>query len=120
MATEAEIKALRRDTGTNETSLFTDDANEIFTEAAATYTAETPAYYAHARVLVLQGILASSAKLTTYRQNQSQENLSDVFKHVEKLLKHWQGEVVTAVNDAATGAARASKRLSRIREYPGS
>lgn len=122
MATQAEINRLRRDVGANEASLFDAEANDLFTEAAESYTAGTAAYYAHARVLAIQGLLASSAKLTTYRQNQSSENKSDVFTHLSKLLVYWKNETASAIA-SESGTARFGglrRRPSRIKEYPGS
>jgi hypothetical protein len=119
MATELEITRLRRDIGANEYSLGTNDANDLFTEAAESYTAGTAAYYAYVRIIAIRGIRASAAKMTTYSQNQSSENASDVFKHLGELLKDWQKELAGAENSGGRNTIRATKRMRRIREYPG-
>lgn len=122
MATETDYNRLRRDIGANETSLPDEDAEALFTEAGERYT-DTATAAAYTRVLALQGLLASSAKLATYKQNESQENLSDVFKHLKELLKVWEDKVSDAIESAAgsSGAARfggVRRKPARVREYP--
>lgn len=111
---------LRRDIGASEAALSDEDAADLIEEAGETY-ADAATAAAYARVLALQGILASSAKLTSYKQNESTENLSDIFKHVKELLSVWEDKVTEAIDSAGSGAARfGGIRLkpARIREYP--
>lgn len=120
MATSAADR-LRRDVGANSTALSDGDADDLFDEAGETYS-DTASAYAYARVLAIRGLLASSAKLTSYKQNESSESLSDVFKHLQELLKHWSGEVDEAIR-ANSGAARfgsVRRKPARVREYPES
>lgn len=123
MATAIERARLRRDIGADQSALPDSEADLIFVESAETYTTGSSAYYAYARVLALQGILASSAKMTTYRQNESQENASDVFKHLKDLLAIWERKTAQADTEddqaAGTSSIKASKRLSRVKQYPG-
>jgi hypothetical protein len=121
MATAAQRERLRRDTGSNSSALSDGDADDLYDEAGELYT-DDASIAAYARVLALQGILASSAKLTSYKQNESSESLSDVFKHLRELLSYWQGELDTAVR-GASGAARfgsVRRKPARVREYPES
>lgn len=101
MATTAEQR-LQRDVGATEASLSTADATALLEEAAETYTNATAAA-AYARVLAIQGILASSAKLTSYKQNNSSEQASDVFKNLSALLTLWEAKTEAALL-AAGGA----------------
>lgn len=123
MATELEINRLRRDVGASETTLPDEDAEALFVEAGERYTdAGTAASYT--RVLALQGILASAAKLTSYKANESSESLSDVFRHLTQLLSIWEAKVSDAITDAAgsSGAARFGglrRKPAKVREYPG-
>jgi len=120
VATEAEQARLRRDVGASEAALSDDDADDLFEEAGERYT-DTATIAAYTRVLAIQGVLASSAKLTTYRQNESTENLSDVFKHLKELLKVWEDKVDDAVAAAGSGAARfgsVRRKPVKVREYP--
>ncbi len=123
MASQSDYRRLRRDIAANETSLPDPDAEEIFIEAGEAYS-DAASITAYTRVLALRGLLADSAKLTTYQQNASMERLSDVFTHLEKLLGYWQGTLDGAVKAASsTGAARFGRpgRIpSRIKEYPSS
>lgn len=122
MATETERERLRADIGANITSLPDEDADDIFTEAGEVYT-DSGSISAYTRVLAIRRLLASSARLTDYTQNASQEKQSQVFDHLKQLLSFWQGELDTAVSaSSAVGAARfGGQRRSpkRIQEYPG-
>lgn len=107
--------------GAGSTSLSDAEAEAVFDEAAETYTV-TASAYAYARILAIRGMLASSAKFTSYKQNASSENASDVFKHLAELLKFWQGELNGAIRAAGNGAVRSGKtkwKPTRIKEYPG-
>jgi gas vesicle protein len=122
--TQTQIDRLRRDTGTDETSLPDEDIQDIFDEADEKYT-DTATAAAYTRVLTIQSLLASSARLATYRQNESSENLSDIFKHLKELLKVWEEKTDDAITAAAgsSGAARfgsVRRKPATIREYPGS
>ena len=123
MSTATEKSRLRRDTGSDDSSLEDEVIDAIFVEAAERY-ADTATATAYTRVLAIQGILASSAKLTSYKQNESSENLSDVFKHLKDLLAIWEAKVEDAIAAAASssGAARFGglrRKPAKVREYPG-
>lgn len=120
MATTA-AERLRRDLGASEAALSDEDAADLIEEAGERYT-DTATAYAYARVLGLQGLLSSSAKLTSYKANESSESLSDVFKHLKELLKVWEDKVDDAVAAAGSGAARfgsVRRKPAKVREYPG-
>jgi len=121
MATTAADR-LRRDLGASEAALSDEDAADLLEEAGEKYS-DTASAYAYARVLGLQGLLSSSAKLTSYKANESSESLSDVFKHLSELLKIWEGKTTDAVAAGGSGAARfgsVRRKPARIKEYPES
>jgi hypothetical protein len=121
MATAAERSRLRDDIGADSTTLSDAEADEIFIESGEVYT-DANSLIAYTRVIAIRRLLASSAKLVSYRQNETQESASDVFKHLKDLLKLWQDETIVAVNLAAGSVARFGKtkyQPTRIREYPG-
>lgn len=123
MATELEISRLRRDTGTDATSLPDEDAEDIFDEAGERYT-DAGTASAYARVLVIQSLLSGAAKMTSYRQNESEEKLGDVFKNLQALLKVWEAKTSDAITAAAgsSGAARFGglrRKPATVKEYPG-
>jgi hypothetical protein len=122
VASATDIARLRRDVGADENSLPDYDADDIFVEAAETYSNATAAA-AYARVLAIQGLLASSAKLTNYRQNNSSEDASDVFEHLSNLLKLWEQKTADAQKATGSGAMRfgaTGKKPTRVKEYPDS
>lgn len=91
MATAEQLRSrLRRDVGADSSSLSDSDADALIAEAEEAYGTGTDAAYAYARVLAIQGLLANSAKLASYRQNASSESLSDVYAHLEKQLALWE------------------------------
>lgn len=121
MATATERQRLRDDIGANSSALSDSDADEIFVEAGETYT-DTASATVYTRVIAIRRLLASASRLTSYKQNESSESLSDVFKHLQELLKHWSGEVDEAIR-ANSGAARfgsVRRKPVRVREYPES
>lgn len=121
MASEAQMLALRADTGTDETSLPDDEIDAIYTDSEGLYSATT-SIDAYTRVVVFRRLMAQAAPRTSYKQNQSQENLSDLFKHYQSMVKFWQDELATAEVDAeALGAVRISKMRrvpTRTKEWP--
>lgn len=121
MASEAQKAALRADTGTDDTSLSDDEIDTIYEGSEELYTAAT-SIDAYARVVVFRRLMAQAAPRTSYKQNQSQENLSDLFKHYQSMVAFWQDELATAeVGAAALGAVRMgrTKRVpSRPKEWP--
>lgn len=120
MATATERSRLRSDIGADVTSLPDVDADAIYTEAAESHS-DARVVHAEARVIAIRRLLASSARLTSYRQNNSTENLSDVFKHLQSLLGLWEGNRDRAVAEAGSGAARfggVRPRPAAVREYP--
>lgn len=122
MATATQRTRLRADIGATVTSLPDDDADDIFTEAGEEYT-DASSIKAYTRVLAIQRLFASAAKLADYTQNQSQEKQSQVFDHLKTLLAFWRGKLADATAAAsANGAARFAgmrRKPKRIKEYPG-
>lgn len=80
---------LRRDVGTNDTTLTDALAEEYFEESQEKYPSDTSKMIAYARVIALRGIRASAAMLGKYARNQSQEDLTKVFDNLGKLLEEW-------------------------------
>lgn len=122
MASESQRNRLRADLDANEASLPDAEIDDIFDEAGESYT-DAAAIKAETRVIAIRRLLASSAKLVSYRQNNSQESASDVFAHLKQLLSLWQDQLDDAVDKASTsGAARFAglrRKPKNIREYPG-
>lgn len=120
MATEAQRTRFWADTGTNENVFDPEEVDDIFVEAGEGYD-DTAALTAATRVIGIRRLLANAAKLTTYRANQSSENLSDVFEHLKELLGFWQDEVTTADGLSSGSKARFGglrRKPARIKEYP--
>jgi hypothetical protein len=109
MATATQRERLRLDIGATVSSLPDLEADAIYEEAGESYT-DTASLNIYARVIGLRRILASSAKLTSYAQNESRENLSDVFKHVKELLLMWE-ETLAVAEGGAEGAVRSGRQV---------
>lgn len=128
MATLLEQRRLRQDIGLaadDTTTLPEDEADAICVEAAESYT-DAASIKASTRIIAIQRLLASSAKMTSYTQNNSREDASDVFKHLKQLLDYWRGNLASAIADdelANRGSVarfgRTSRKPARIKEFPG-
>jgi hypothetical protein len=87
--------------GTDVTSLPTEDVLDFLAQAGEVY--EDPnTIDSYGRVLFFEGLFASAAKMATYKKNQTTENISDIFLHVETLLNYWMKKTATA-NELALG-----------------
>lgn len=123
MATQTERERLRQDIGlsaTDTTTMPDAEADAIYTEAGESHT-DGASLYAATRVIAIRRLLASSAKLTTYQQNNSMEKLSDVFAHLKVLLDYWTGELSAAVGATYSGSVRfgrPTRKPARIKEHP--
>ena len=88
-----EWNRLRRDTGTDDT-IFDDPAiDEFFVEAEESYPDDQTKMKTYARVLVIRGLLASSALLGKYAQNQAEEDFTKVYDHLKDWLDYWSEQV---------------------------
>ena len=121
MPTAIDYQRLRDDIGADATTLSDSEAEALLAEAGETY-ADERSKAAYARVLAIRRLLASHAKITTYRQNASSENASDIFKHLKDLLGYWQGELDEAKRaTSVSGGARFGRTVRyprRIKEHP--
>lgn len=109
------------DTGTP--PAFTDDEiGDLWDIAAETYTANGQ-LIAQTRIYLLDGLLADSAKRVTYEQNQSKEQLSDIFKHLKDLRAIAEKDLAGATT-ASLGAAKLASlhkvKPTRKRDVPRS
>jgi len=119
MASEAQRSGLRLDTGTDDTSLTDSEIDAIYVTAESLYS-DAASADAYARIVVFRRLMAASAPRTTYRQNQSAENLSDLFDHYRLMLSMWEKTLDGTVG-ALIGAVLLgnTKRVpSRLKEHP--
>jgi hypothetical protein len=121
-ATPDQIADFREDIGDIGTPpVFDEDAvQRIYDRARAVYT-DTNTAEAHMRVLGIQQLLADSAKRVSYKQNQSTENLSDVFKHLKQLLDIWRGirdDAAAAVSGGGAAFMTLRKKPTRKKDVP--
>ena len=95
---ELEYNRLRRDVGAD-ISVFDDTYAELlFEESTEFYPNDTAKMKAYTRVLALRGIRASSAMLGKYAQNQSEEDLTEVFKNLTIMLNDAIADVEKAAD----------------------
>lgn len=106
-------KRLWADTGTDSTILLetsTDDdlgIDDIYSQALDRYPNDNAKQDAFARVLVFRRLLAPTAMQGRYVQNQSEEDMRNVFGNLQALLKYWEGEVAVAADPPAESDAGA-------------
>lgn len=93
IGTDLQYNRLRRDVGAD-VSVFDDIyAESLFVESTEVYPSDTAKMVAYTRVLALRGIRASAAMLGKYAQNQSEEDLTMVFKNLTVMLNEAIAEV---------------------------
>ena len=80
----------------DEEGLSNDEAADIYAEAAETYTG-VASLKAGTRVIALGRMMADSAKLTSYTQNNTREELDEVFKNLKSLEANWQSKLDRAL-----------------------
>lgn len=109
-ATHLRNKRLWADTGTKSTVLMEEtpdgDSNDlgiddIYVQAAEKYPDDTTKQDNYARVIVFSRLLAPSALQGRYVQNQSEEDLTKVFDHLESMLTRWEKRVAATSAPAA-------------------
>lgn len=99
------------DTGTP--PAFSDaEINALWDIAMLTYSSDGQ-LIAQTRVYLLDGLLADSAKRVTYEQNQSKEQLSDIFKNLLNLRKIAVEDLAVATSAAVSPVMLATTRKAR-------
>lgn len=112
----------RADIGDANTAFSNLEIDRLAERAAARWGAAVA--YEGARVLAVQQLLANAAKRYDYTANESSEKQSQVFKHLQDMLKLYQADLDDVLSDlaeASSGKARfggTRKIPSRRKEYP--
>ncbi len=113
-ATASQLTLIRlqiADTGTP--PAFSDaEINALWDIALLTYSSAAQ-LSAQTRIYLLDGLLADSAKRVTYEQNQSKEQLSDVFKNLLNLRKIAVADLGEATSAAVSPVMLATTRRAR-------
>lgn len=120
MATETEWARLRLDTGHSDASLDDTEAEAIFVRSAEEYSAS--AINSGARVIAIQYLLGSAAKLNDYIQNNSDEKASQVFAHLKRLLGYWEDKAAEDTKADFRGGVltgRTKRVPRRLKGFPG-
>lgn len=115
---ELQASRFRRSVGldiTDISALPTTEVNDIFAQAAERYE-DSDSSDAYARIIYIEGLFASSAKMATYKKNQTTENVSDIFEHVARLLVYWSAKLLAAINENA--GLESSARFGKTKQIP--
>ena len=105
------------------TSMPDDEVDEYYDEAEEKYPDNTDSADAAAHIIYFEGLFADAAKLATYKKNQTTENVSDIFTHIQILLDRWDKKLAYYVNlsAGAESSVRSGKTTQiprRRKEYP--
>lgn len=107
------------------TSLSNEAADAYIDEAGESYTDPRSAH-AYSRVIALERLTMQAASSTSYTQNNTREEASDLFKHLMQLLSYWRkklDDAIAIVDEAARPSAarfgRTTRKPARIKEHPG-
>jgi hypothetical protein len=108
-----EAKILRRRVGylpDDLLSLTDEEAADLFAQGRRRYE-DDESVSVRAAIIYLEGLLVNTAKMNTYRKNNTQENLSDVYGHVRNLIDYYREDLLAVQNAAAgtEGSVRSGK-----------
>lgn len=123
MATELERSRFRNAVGDTGTPPAFGDAevDDLFDQANELGYSSSPFQRLYAQVLAIRILLVHSSKRTTYVQNASTENLSDVFKNLRNLLDEFKGQLESAQGAVGGPAVRwgaPRDKPRRVKEWP--
>lgn len=122
----AEITRLRRQLQLDETELPDDDIADMYSDIEDTYPAGTYSrrvWFAVVRLQAARDQMAAAAQRVTYAQGQSRDNLSDLIKGWEKVVKIFSGQLaeVLATENPSLPPVRwgvPKKTPTREQEWP--
>ena len=99
-ATSQEMSRLRRQLGLDSTQLPDADIKDMYTVAEEQYPAATysrAVWFAAVRLQAAKDQMAKAAHRVTYAQGQSRDNLSDLIKNMEKMVKLYSDDLQEAI-----------------------
>lgn len=124
MASPEQAKAFRRRIGfapDNVTDMPQEDVDEMFDQALEE-NPETPNQSISAVIIYLEGLFVNSAKLASFKKNNTTKNVSDIFEHIKDMLAYYKGALEEAqlAVDGVNGSVRSGKTMHRQRAigYP--
>lgn len=112
----------RADIGDANSAFADGEIDKLETRATERWGADVA--YEGARVLAVQQLLANSAKLTDYTANESSDKKSQIFKHLQDMLKLYKSDLSDKQEELAQAAGANArfggtrKKPSRLKEYP--
>lgn len=112
MPTDAQRDAIRYDLEVDASSMPNSEIDILYTRAEARYGAGTLATEDYVRIIAIRRLLAGAAKRTDYRQNQSEDKLSQIFQALKQLLQFYREELDLAIN-----GERAAVRFGGLRRF---
>jgi hypothetical protein len=98
-----------------------DEIDDCFAEAEEMYPgAAEVVIRAQAAIIGFRRLLANQAKFVSYSQNAASEQLSDVFRHIERLIQQQETQRDEALSNSGSTVLFASieKHPPRYKEYP--
>lgn len=122
-ATSDELTLIRMAIGDTSSATFSDsELQALWTDVATDYNTSTERKLIRYQVVIdaIEVIMVDAAKRTTYRAGSSQENLSDVFKHLKELHDRWSAKLskATAATKSSARIGTLYKKPSRLKEWP--
>lgn len=112
MPTSDQRDAVRYDLNTTSTAMPDAEIDILYTRAESRYGAGTESTESYVRIIAIRRLLAGASKLADYKQNQSEEKLSQIKAGLRDLLKDYQAELELLVNGST-----AAVRFGGLRRY---
>lgn len=120
MATTIQRDRVRGDLDATSTDLPDLEVDDLYLRAEERYATNSAAVEAYVRILAIRRLQAGAAKRVDYTQNESQEKLSQVFAHLQRLRELYESDLDDAGAAAGNRVQWGGLRVKppRIEEYP--
>lgn len=111
----------RYDLDVSETQVPDSEIDRLFVRAGLRYSENSNAVEAYARILAIDALLTSAARLVDYTQANSSEKLSQMTSALRKKRDDYRDDLVWALNDAEDGIVSKGgirRKPTHLQEYP--
>lgn len=119
MAITEEQQAMLDDIGAREEDFYPEVLDRNFARALAAYPDNDPARVVQAKILSLIQLRAVAMKLNDYKQNETTENRSQIFRQIDSVLKDARAELQAILTgDITISTGMVSGRRPPRHEFP--
>lgn len=120
MPTSSQREFVRYQFAATEDNLSDDEIDFVYGQAETRYGVNNDATEAYVRLVIIRNLMMQAAKRTDYKQNQSQEWLSQLLPNLIKMKAEFEDELTLALEstNAPVFIASLRRRSPVLVEYP--